>query len=379
MHKKKKLKIIFVINNFQIGGVEKLLYEIISTLPKSEFDIKIITVFGTGPLEASFRDLGIKIYFAGLPESFIKKLPKDLAWTISTFFIILRVAFFFIKSKPDVVVTSLFHADVIGMIAAKIARVKKRILIQHDTVEFQKFVYVVKKDFVVKYPTQIIAVSNTVKHFMVNYFKADEKKILTVFNGIDYAKFIAGKKELLESDSPVVGVVGRLEEIKGHIHLLEALKILKTRYNVEPKVLLAGDGSLRAMLEKYTKENKLSNVEFLGSTSDVPGFLAKIDILVVPSESEGFGLVVLEGMVSRKAIIASDIEVMHELIIDGKNGLLFKNRDSSSLAIELLKIYQDKNQLEQLQKGALLFTKENRNKFDINEVAKAYRNLFIKR
>jgi len=375
MHK--KTKIVFVINNFSVGGVEKLLFDIIYYLDKEKFDIRIVTVFGSGPLEASFRDLGIPIYFVGISESFRKKLPRDFIWTIPTFFIILRVAFLFIKSKPDVVVSSLFQADVMGIIAAKLVRIKKRIIIQHDVVRFQEFVYMVKRDFSIEFATNIVAVSETVKKFLVEYFKADSNKVLTILNGVDFNKFKSAGRVLPEVGAPVIGVIGRLEEIKGQIYLLEALKILKKKNGLNPHVLIGGEGEKRAVLEKYVFENGLLGVEFLGAIEDVPGFLSKIDILVVPSESEGFGLVVLEGMVSGKVVIASDIEVMHELIKDGHNGLLFKSKNPESLAGVLTQVLNNKEMCVRLQEGALSHIKQNEKIFNISEVAKTYQQLFL--
>ena len=311
-----------------IGGTERLLFDIIRFFDKDKFDIKLVTVIGSGPLENSFRKLGVPIYFAGFSS---KKLPPKLYWILIAPITLIRITRFLFKSKPDIVISSLLQADILGMTAAKIAGVKKRILIQHDIIEFKKPAFLIKKNFAIRFSTKIVAISDSVREFLVEYFQIENKKITTIFNGIDYERFKKGRKTFSQNNL-VIGVVGRLEEIKGQKYVLEALKIIKDKYNLTPAVLFAGDGSLRDNLEKYTIQNNLSLVKFLGNVSDVPAFLSEIDVLIVSSISEGFGLVVLEGMVSGKLVIASDIPAIRELIHNGENGLLFKSQNSNSLA-----------------------------------------------
>ena len=370
-----KKKIIFVMNNFLVGGVEKLLFDIISCLDKEKYDINIITVFGTGPLENSFRHLGIPIYFSGPSGLFSRKLPFKLYWLLIAPITLIRITFFLFKSKPDVVVSSLYQADVISMTAAKIAGIKKRILIQHDVVHFFKFRHFIKKNFALKFSTQIISVSETVKDFLVKHFKVDSQKITIIYNGIDYKCFAKGKKLVSSREMPVMGIIGRLEEIKGHGCALEALKILKEKHNLSPVVLLAGDGTLRGILNKYVIENNLNSVKFLGSIDDVPKFLSQVDILIVPSKDEGFGLVVLEGIVARKVVIASDLPVFKELIQSGKNGIFFKANNSINLADVLLEFIQHPNFIKNYQKNIDLWINQVGYKYDLHYVVNEYQKL----
>lgn len=366
-------------NSFTIGGTERLLLGIISYFNKKEYDVKIITLLDSGSFEADFKKLEIPIYttstsFAGF---LYRKLPFRLYLLLIAPVTFIRITFFLLKSKPDIVVSSLFRSDVLGMISAKITGVKKRILIQHEITRFGKFKKFIEKMFALRFSTSIISVSETVKDFLIEYFDVKKEKITTIYNGIDYSKFEKGMKVTFDINNPIIGIVGRLEEIKGHIYALEAFKILKEQHNLDPVVLLAGDGSLKNNLKKYVTKNNLSNIKFLGSIDNVPKFLSKIDILIIPSIEEGFGLVVLEGMVSGKAIIASDILVMRELIKNGETGLLFKSQNSESLAEILLTVLKNKELCKKLQGNAISFAQQNKKLFDIQEVSKNYQNLLI--
>ena len=372
----KKTKIVFIINSFSIGGAERLLFDIIHNFDMNKFEVKIVTVLGLGQLESNFRELGIPIYSAGVLNNSLIKQYSRLYWLLSAPVTLIRITFFLFKSKPDIVVTSLYQADILGMIASRLTRVKNRIIIQHDVVRFKKIAYFLKKIFAINFSTKIISVSNTVKNFMVDYFNVKSDNIVVIYNGVDYSRFKEGIKNFFDIKNPIIGVVGRMEEIKGHIYIFEAFKILKEEHNLSPVVILAGNGSLKPDLEKYKKENNLTNFEFKGSISDVPLFLSQIDILIVPSISEGFGLAVIEGMISGKLVIASDIQAIREIIKDNENGLLFKSQSSSALVEVILNILSNKENIQRIERNALLFVDKYKDIFDIKEVSGNYQRLF---
>ncbi len=361
-----------MINNFLIGGVERLFFDIISNFDKNKYDVEVITILGSGPLEKSFYSLGVPIRFACPWKLSSRRLPLKIYWLIIAPITLLRLVLFLLKSKPDIVFSSLYQADIVGMVASKIVGIKERIIFQGDVQKFNKVINHVKKIFALNLSTHIISNSETVKRFLIEHFKVESQKITTIYSGINYVRFEKGRKDEKFSSIPTIGIIGRLVEVKGHIYALQALKILKDKYNLSPDVLIAGDGPLRHELEKYVSENGLSGVKFLGSITDVVTVLQKIDILVVSSLSEGFGLVIIEGMVSGKVVVASDIEVMHELIVDGQDGLLFKQRNSVSLAEVLKKVLVNDNERKEIQKNTYISVEEKKKLYDVKEVSLSF-------
>jgi len=73
-----KKKLVFIWNNFLIGGTERMLLDVLKNLDRNNFDINIITILGSGPMEEDFRDLGCSIFFAGSkkypPSFFLNKI-----------------------------------------------------------------------------------------------------------------------------------------------------------------------------------------------------------------------------------------------------------------------------------------------------------------
>lgn len=356
-------------NNFLIGGTEKFLYNLIKNFNKDEFQITIASIWGSGPLEKDFQALGLPIYFAG-PRGTLSNIFAKIFSVFGTMF---RLVVFLKKNKPEIVITSLYQSDILGIFSARLVGVKKRIFIQHDVKRLNIFIRIIKRFFAINLATKIIANSNTTKEFLISFFRAPESKISVIHNGVSAAEMKRGAREPAEG-SIVFGVIGRLEPVKGHIYFLEAMKILKEE-GLEPQALVIGDGELREQLERFTEKNGLENIQFTGMAEDVPAKLKLIDILVVPSLSEGFGLVALEGLFSEKVVLASDLPAIREFIKHNDNGFLFEPGNAKELALILKTLTADYNFLLSAQARTKKWLETTGQKFDITNVALCYEEM----
>jgi glycosyltransferase involved in cell wall biosynthesis len=160
-------------------------------------------------------------------------------------------------------------------------------------------------------------------------------------NGVDPAVFgpaagDAARYRPAEA-SVVVGYAGRLAPSK-HPEQLVALALALRERRPDVRLLVAGDGSERAAAERAAGDAGADNLTFLGFVDDMASFYAACDVIVLPSESEGFSNVLLEAMRSEKAVVASDIPAVQELVTDGESGLLFPlgNEQALVTAVESL-------------------------------------------
>jgi len=129
-----------------------------------------------------------------------------------------------------------------------------------------------------------------------------------------------------------------LHNQKGHRILLKALPLILPEAP-RTRVLFCGEGGEAAYLRKITADMGLGDqVRFLGLVENAAQILPHIDILVLPSLWEGMPHVVLEAMAAGRPVVASKIEGIDELVVDGKTGLLFSPGDPRSLAAALLKL-----------------------------------------
>ncbi len=156
---------------------------------------------------------------------------------------------------------------------------------------------------------------------------------------------------------PVVVIVGRLREEKGHAVLFEAMGHLRQKY---PKILLvaAGDGSLREALERQAAERDLgAHVRFLGFRTDVPEILAAADLFVMPSLSEGLGTAAIEACAAGKPIVASRVGGVCDVIRDGETGRLVPPGDAAALAQAMDVMLSDRTAAERMGQAARQFAR----------------------
>jgi len=370
-------KIIFVINNFAIGGVEKLLFDIISRLDKQKFTISIITVLGSGPLEAQFRGLNIPIYFAAGKSSFYAKqwFYKAL-WLAVSPVVLVRLVWWLGCFRPEVVVTSLYQSDILGMLASWLVSTPKRVLIHHDTYPVGRSRAWLKQKIGVGLATKIVAVSQTVKDFVINYFGAPADRVVVIPNGIDTNRFSNSGKSP-DCANLVLGMVGRLEPVKGPLIFVQALQILQTKFGLTPPSYLGGEGSLKPDLMNYAAEAQLHSLTMDGEIKDVPAWLKKIDILVNPSLSEGFSLVILEGLAANKLMVVSDLPSTRELITDGDNGCWFPVGDAAALADILYRLLTDQASFRHIEQNVMRWQQQRLSRYDIRRVAESYEQLLL--
>ena len=168
-------------------------------------------------------------------------------------------------------------------------------------------------------------------------------------------------------------VVGRLVEKKGIEYLLEALRLLQHRGVALGKLVVIGDGPIRAELE--AKAAGL-NVEFRGQCGrdDVHLAIAQSEVMLIPSvtaangDQEGLPVTLLEGAAGRVCVIASRLPGIDEVITDNESGLLVPQRDSAALADALEQVLGDAELRERLAAGIA----ESVKRFDINVIGEGY-------
>lgn len=131
-------------------------------------------------------------------------------------------------------------------------------------------------------------------------------------------------------DDKVVGFVGRLNTPKGVHAFINIIPLVQSEYpNV--KFVIVGDGPMRSELEKYAVRilGNLNNVLFLGFRKDARQIMHIMDMLVVPSIREPFGNVLVEAALAKKPVIASNVDGIPEVVVDGFTGFLIECNESA--------------------------------------------------
>ena len=190
----------------------------------------------------------------------------------------------------------------------------------------------------------VFAVSNALRHEIIaTGVQGISNKTKLCWNSVDINKFSSKKndsfkKENKLEDKPIVLFIGNLIKRKNVNSLLEAKKIANSDYYL----VIVGDGPQFKKLNKKVQDEGIRDVIFTGSRNDVENIIPSCDVLVLPSFSESFGLVLIEALACGKPVIGSDVGGITEIINDDV-GLLVNPNKVSSIAEAIDKIINDED------------------------------------
>ena len=187
-------------------------------------------------------------------------------------------------------------------------------------------------------------------------FDGKLRRHFSIYNNIPSHITLLDEPRLpLDSASPItVGVVSRLEHIKGMDLVVPAFAIAAEQ-NPRLRLVVAGDGSQRPLMEAQAREAGIADrVEFLGRQpqSALPAVYDRVDILLMPSRSEGFGLTAIEGMARGCVPVVSEVGGLPEVVTPG-TGLLHPSEDVAALAERIVRLAADPTLLSTLSAAAL--------------------------
>lgn len=207
--------------------------------------------------------------------------------------------------------------------------------------------------------TKIIAISNCVRKSIIAQ-GASENKVVTLYNGRNF-KLMPDIKPKFDENRPVIGCLGRfVPSIKGQDLLLKAIPILKKKY---PNIVCVFGGAINddeyEISNKYICDNRISgNVIFLGNVKDISSFYAAIDIAVIPSRSEGFGLSLIEAMSVGIPTVACDMGGPAEIMAHLNAGILFECGNHNDLADKILAVLSEFDSYSKLAIDIKIMVKE---------------------
>lgn len=294
------------------------------------------------------------------PEPFIEQMrdrgvPTDLISMGADMdpFLVLRLVCYLKKHPFELIHTHLFHADIYGTIAARLAGFRQIISTKHGFNPWRnQALYAFLDRMAAKYQQQLIAISKAIGEWLVEVERLPAHKMQLVHYAIDMDKFrpsTPATQELLNIPKPIIGTVTRLLHQKGVHVLLDAFaKCLETY--PKASLVIVGDGPVRRQLEEQSRTLSIAaQTHFLGHVAHptLGDILEAFDIFAFPTFGEGFGLVLLEAMTSGKPVVASKVMAIPEIVIDGETGLLVPPDNADALGQALLKLMSDPSKCQQ--------------------------------
>jgi len=224
---------------------------------------------------------------------------------------------------------------------------------------------------------RFIVISDFIKESLVRNIKAPREKIKTIYspriyndeNKITFSE--SEKTEIrtelgIKPDEKIISLIGRLSGEKGHEIFIKAAELIAEKRK-DLKFVIIGEGELYEYIKKLISERNLKDYFVLSGFKDnIKKYIASSDLIIVPSGLEGMGSIIIESCALKKAVIASDVGGIPEIIRNNETGLLFKSGDFSELAEKIMYLIDKYDLIENL---ALNCYNEVVKKFDAKAVA----------
>jgi glycosyltransferase involved in cell wall biosynthesis len=369
-----KKRILWIIDGLGHGGAEKMTLSLMENFNRDIFDLRIC-VFQMkqgNPIAVELERIGIPVDLLLVPNlRHPGNLPKLLRY---------------IKEyKPHIIHTQLEFANILGNIAAAILGIpsvstlhtlgasQKRREYWHNQVEWTSLRY---------FCSRIISVSESTRQHHIKHGNISDKKILTIYNGINLSNFNQTDKFSRENaitslnipkDAVVLITVAVLREPKGIQYMIEAMpKILASAPNAH--YLIVGDGEYGQKLKELSLSlNMEKHITFTGQRTDIANILLTGDIFVLPTLIDALPTVLIEAMAARKPLIASNVGGVPEIIANEKNGILVEPENPQQLAESCLRLIMHKQEREAMAEAGLKIAYE---KFNIVKQIEAISNLY---
>jgi glycosyltransferase involved in cell wall biosynthesis len=358
-------KVTHLITTIERGGAEKQLLTLASKQVESGLKVSVFFLKGKPDLKNEFEESGVEVNNILVGKSFLKQiflLSKHL------------------RKNPSPVHAHLPKSE---LLAAIVVRNKYFVFSRHNAEPFwpsgPRIISNLLSKYVCNRASQGISISNAVKSYLIKRGEIPTGYTIdVVYYG--FQKDISTNAASLgvitnimngQSSNYKIGTIGRLVPQKDYPVLLNAFSnVLKSLPNSD--LFVVGEGYLQKDLIELSKSLGVNGkVNWLGKTEYIQEFLSKIDLFILPSKYEGFGLVLLEAMIAKKPIIAANNSAIPEVLGKTYEGL-FSTGDIEALAEHIKTVISNKNFSERLVQSYA----SQLNLFDPSEMNRNIKNVY---
>lgn len=377
------LKIMFTISDYGINGISRVANDLINSFDKDRYDISLLAERVDQryyPLDEDIKVINLNVtsvrgYFNKIRNIFrmlvnIRKnvfveKPDVILGVGDTINCYTLLALLFQK-RPKIIITVQSELFFNAGIKYSFSNIKDRIAF----IMYKHLIFLLYRK-----SDRIIAPTRHLADLIGKQCFIDRARIKVVNNPIDTSKIIEMLNEKaddfqFEKDAHYVGVISRLSHHKKIGDLIKSIAILRDKLNV--KLVVIGYGPDMDNLIRLAKELDLADrIYFLGYRQNPYKYLKNIDVFVLPTDFEGFGMVLVEAMACGVPVVASDIDVLKEVIESGVNGFLVDTTNSLALSECIYHLIMDK----ELKNRIVAKSYERVKSLDLENISRQYEDV----
>lgn len=353
-------KILFIHPDLKGGGAERVLVHLVNALPKDKYQVTLFTIFKEGINKKLLHPVIKHFYWFTKVFRGYSVLQK----IIPASFLANRLK----VNDYDIVVAYLEHVPTRILSGITNPKVKKIAWLHTKaTPELLSRTFRTFEETKNAYQSfnHIVCVSQEVKNSLLHIFPQLENKTLVIENTIDFS-FIEQKAQEgsfdIEFDSKTLNIVsiGRLIEVKGYERLIQIVKRIASSTDINFKLYIIGDGELASKLNATIKKENIENyVQLLGFKENPYPYLAKADLYVCSSFTEGYNSAIIEALALEIPVLTTDCPGMNEILDKGKFGKIVPNttEDLYKGLVELITQSEELNLLKLQAKERAVYLK----------------------
>lgn len=356
---------------FEFGGAERNLYDIVKHLDKNKFT-PFVFALQAGEAFKEFAKLDV----------YAKSLAVKRIYDLNGIKSLVALIVFLKHERIEVIVSYHEGSDILAVVAGKIAGIKTIISSRRDMGYKLNRRHIFIYKIINNYFTKIITVSAAVAEVISKRERVKRDKLITIYNGVDFSRTTPDtfytaeeiKALKIEKDSVKVGVLSTFRRIKGLEYFIKAARLVKKRRD-DVQFLVVG--KVNGGENKYFEELKAlseNTVTFIDFQKDIAKIINLLDIVVLPSLSEGFSNTLIEAMAAGKPVIATNVGGNPEAAIDGITGILVPPANERALAEAIIKLVDDKGLRIKL---GIKGKEEVQGRFNLQKMIKANEALYL--
>lgn len=369
-------RIVRIIARLNVGGPAKHVVWLTTALQDENYRSLLVT----GTVPAGEEDMSYFADDAGVTPFYIPEMSREIS--LNDGVTVWKLYRLFLRERPDIVHTHTAKAGTVGRVAGFLyrwltpatligrSRRCKFVHTYHGHVFHSYYgrgrtrVFLAVERLLARLVTdRLIVVSKQQGAEIGNDFRVGRKgQIKVIPLGLDLQVFADHtsrraqfREELkIDEETIVVGIVGRLTEIKNHQMFLNIVARLPQDERRKMRFVVIGDGSLRVQLEEQAKSLGLSEVIFAGGRKDPEYFYPALDIVALTSLNEGTPLTLIEAMANARPVVATKVGGVVDLLDDGR-GICVPSGDEEAFASALSRLAFDREMQRELGARGLEF------------------------
>lgn len=370
------MKVLICISWLTTGGTQIQTLNLIKTLINEQYQVVVVCYFGDMPqMTKRYREAGAKVIIGNLNEK--ENLLKKCLHLFQLFRKVVK------KEKPDIVHVQYMAPGAIPILLLRIMGLKNIIVTLHTAADIYPSLRLIH--FLQKYCVRAFTCITLLaeKSFFdcaqlyTTSTKLCKRNHFTIYNSLsDHFKIADGPRSF---NSPItLGVVSRLEKIKGMDLIIDAYALIKERFP-STRLIVVGDGysSVKEDMQVRATELHLNDsIQWKGrrAIEELPDLYRQMDIVLIPSRSEGFGLTAIEAMSQGCVVVASNVGGLPEIVKDRENGLLHETENIKDMAEKANYLIENPDVMKQMSGQAI----ESVRQYSIEKYAELFGDLYRK-